>query len=355
MRVAVVGGGINGVMIGWELARQGCGVTLFERSGLMQETSRASSKMLHGGIRYLEHGHLRLVRESLQERAWWLAQAPELVKPFFLTIPVFAHRGRGKLMLGMGVKLYDWLARGSGFPGSRWLDESELVTRFPHIRRQELLGAWEFWDAQMDDYRLGLWAAEQARQAGVRIVPECPVSRVSVEGMVERPDGRESFDRVVNAAGPWARKLLDASGIASRFDLSLVRGSHLVVNRAVAGGCLLQRTDDARVVFLLPWGEHALLGTTEVEQAVPDGAAVADGEIDYLLETYNACFSDGLSRRDVISSFAGVRPIVRSGGNVSRASRESAVERKGRLISVFGGKWTSSRVLAKTVARVAMQ
>lgn len=356
MKVAIVGGGINGIMIAWELARQGCEVVLFERAGLMQATSAASSKMLHGGIRYLEQGHFRLVRESLQERAWWLARAPKsLAGPLALLIPVFENGPRGRWILGAGVKLYDWLARGSGFPVSRWLSHAEVLKRFPTLIADGLIGAWEYWDAQMDDQMLGLWAADQATQAGVDFRTNSRVSRVSAEGALVVNNTEICFDRVVNATGPWAKHLLDESKIKSDFELSLVRGSHLLIDKTVPCGCVLQRKDDGRVVFVLPWGNKALLGTTEVVQETPDTQPPSQMEIDYLLETYNHFFSEPLAEKDVLSMFAGVRPLLRSSGSISRSSRESAVEHKGRLTTVFGGKWTSSHSLANVVAQSVLQ
>lgn len=356
MRVAVVGGGINGVMIAWELALNKCQVVLFERAGIMQATSAASSKMLHGGIRYLEQGRFRMVRQALQERAWWLTQTSrDLARPFALQIPVFEDSPRGRWSLGAGVKLYDWLARGSGFPRSRWVARCEVLETCPTLRSERLQGAWEYWDAQMDDQALGLWAAEQARRAGVDIRINTPVSSVSTDGRLSANGTEIRFDRVVNAAGPWASSLLEKSNIQSETDLSLVRGSHLLIDVNVPCGYVLQRNEDRRIVFVLPWRGKALLGTTEVEQDTPDAVTTSAVEKFYLMETYNRFFSRHLTEEDVIDSFAGVRPLIKSSGNVSRATRESAIERKDRLISIFGGKWTASRSLAQTVARVVLQ
>jgi glycerol-3-phosphate dehydrogenase len=350
MKVAVIGGGINGVMTAWAFAQRGDSVDLFEKDQLMSATSRSSSKMLHGGLRYLEHGHLGLVREALHERSWWIRQAPHLASPLELLVPIYRNGERAKWLVGVGVKLYDLLAMGSGFPRSRWYGADEVVERFPGLKRDELLGAYGYWDARMDDYQLGMWAAEKARQAGVSIHEQTAVVRIDpVTGGVDTAKSSTCYDRVINVAGPWVQKLLASSVITSDYRLDLVRGSHIVIPGKLKQGCVIQVPGEKRILFVLPYGENTLVGTTEVSQVDPDQCAPSDQEIDYLITNYNRWFCTGVVRRDIIESFAGIRPIVASKRDFSAASRESVVERQGRLVNVFGGKWTTSRALAKTV------
>lgn len=356
MKVAVIGGGINGIMTAWELARRGCGVDLFEKDRLMSATSSASTKMLHGGLRYLEHGHFSLVREALRERSWWLSQAPDFARPIEIMLPVYSGVGRPRWQLSLGVRLYDLLALGTGFAKGRWHSADELRERLPALESNCLQGAYSYWDGQMDDQRLGLWAAEQASRAGVTIHEGSPVSQVEPgNGMIEVSGRRRSFDRVVNVAGPWAGQLLADSAIASRYSLDLVRGSHVILTGSIDCGCVLQVPGERRILFVLPWQGNTLLGTTEVRQATPCHPVAEQGEIEYLLTTYNRFFSDRRTERDIVDVFAGVRPIVASSNDFSAASRESVIERRQRLISVFGGKWTTSRALAVAVANITLQ
>lgn len=356
MKVAVIGGGINGIMTAWAFARRGDVVDLYEKGSLMSATSRASSKMLHGGLRYLEYGHLALVREALLERSWWVKQAPHLASPLELLIPVFRNDGRPKWVVGTGLKLYDLLARGSGFPRRRWYPANEVEKRFPGLRRDGLKGAYGYWDARMDDYRLGLWAAARASSAGVRMHEQTPVLTIDPEsGQIRTPLGTDTYDRVVNAAGPWASCLLAQCGVSSAYRLDLVRGSHIVIGGRLDQGCVLQAPGEKRILFVLPHGEHTLIGTTEVSQSTPDDCAPSNEELDYLVGNYNRFFSSGLCRQGIVSSFAGVRPIVASELDFSAASRESVIERKGKLINVFGGKWTTSRALADAVVKASLQ
>ena len=355
MKVAVIGGGINGVMAAWALAEAGCETHLFERGELMSETSAASSKMLHGGIRYLEQGHFGLVREALAERAWWLEKAPHLTRKIPLLIPIYRHGPRNRFVIGAGVMLYDLLARGSGFPAGRWQSRADTLSRLPYLNPEGLVGAWEYWDGLMDDRALGLWAAGQARAAGVRIHTHAPVQRLAASGDVLINGHSTSFDRVINAAGPWTGALLRASHIESDHTLDLVRGSHLVIARSVPCGVALQDAGSRRVVFLLPQGERALFGTTEVLQTTPAPAVPSAEEVQFLLDAYHRAFDDVLVEDDIVGRFAGLRPVVRAGADFSAASRESVIEVRGRVVTVFGGKWTTARALAERIVEVVRQ
>jgi glycerol-3-phosphate dehydrogenase len=353
LRIAVVGAGINGVMSAWALAEAGHAVVLFERGEPMSETSRASTKLLHGGLRYLEHGSFALVREGLRERAWWLQAAPHLAHRIEIVLPLYRGAPRGRLAIKAGLIGYDLLAGAKRLGWHRWLAADELVRRLPSLRPDGLLGGYAFFDGQMDDHALGLWALEQARARGVELRSHARVTQVDVEGGLRCGAEPEGFDFVVNAAGPWAGALLAASGIASQHRLDLVRGSHLLLNRTIEFGLLLQSPDDGRVGFVLPYQGRTLIGTTEVRQTLDEPIACSDAERDYLLRMLNAAFSPGIGPADVADRFAGVRPLV--GGNAAPASaisREYALERHGRLLTVFGGKWTTARALGRKVAAV---
>lgn len=351
MKIAVIGGGINGIMAAWELARRGCSVDLFEKGSLMSATSRASTKMLHGGLRYLEYGHFGLVREALQERAWWIAQAPALARPIEILLPVFAGHGRPGWQVGLGVRLYDLLATGSGFRKGHRYSANEVLAILPSLKSAGLLGAYAYWDGQMDDFQLGLWAAEQAQKAGVNVHENSLVERVDPEtGVIAVNGASRGYDRLVNATGPWAEQLINNSSPPSQYRLDLVRGSHIILAGSLEKGCVLQVAGERRILFVLPYKGNILLGTTEVRQSEPDPIPPSESEIAYLLANYNLFFQEARTAKDVIDSFSGVRPIVASKENCSSASRESVIESRARLVNVFGGKWTTSRSLAIAIA-----
>ena len=352
-RIAVIGGGINGTMSAWALAQAGAKVTLFEADQLMSKTSRASTKMLHGGLRYLANFEFAMVRESLQERRWWRSQKTGLVQPIAIVVPIPKHDLSRRILVGLGVKLYDLLAAGSGFPRSRWLNQKALRQRFPGLKVDRLSGGWEYWDAQMDDYALGLWAADQARRAGVAVLENVRITRITTEGRLTLAGASqktpEQFDLIVNAAGPWAEQLLDDSGISHDHGLTLIRGSHLLVTPTPQTGLALPHRDN-RLIFFLPYQSKGLLGTTEVDQAIDDPLQASSQEIDELTQCYADWFETPLERKEIQEVFSGLRPVVRqTGRSLSAASREAVIETRGRIVTVWGGKWTTSRQLGLSV------
>lgn len=356
MRAGVVGGGINGVMAAWQLALSGCEVTLFERGELMSATSAASTKLLHGGIRYLETAHFRLVREALHERAWWIGQAPHLAHPLALLLPVYAGARRSRFKLRLGLSLYDLLAGAARLGRSRWLDRDAVRARLPGLRTEGLQGAFEFHDGQMDDHALGLWAAGRAAEAGVAFRRHTAVRRVDVAGRITLADGStHAFDRVLNVAGPWAEQLLRDSGVRSAYRIDPVRGSHLLIDRPLAQGVIVEMPGTERVCFVLPYQGRTLVGTTEERQDLDSPVACSAEEYAALKRVHDTYFDPPLSGSDTIQTFAGLRPLLASNEDPTRASREAALDRQGVLISVFGGKWTTARVLGMRAAELAMR
>jgi glycerol-3-phosphate dehydrogenase len=204
----------------------------------------------------------------------------------------------------------------------------------------------------MDDHALGLWAAEKAAAAGVRIHTDTPVEAISPDATLRVDGCRSSFDRVVNATGPWARELLDASGIAARHDLDLVRGSHLLLDHPCQSAFLLQSPSDGRVCFVLPHQNKTLVGTTEVRQKLAGPICCSPAETSYLLELYHYYFPS--NRAEICRVFSGLRPLVRSHSNPNKATRDCAIETTAKVVTVYGGKWTTARAVGLRVAETAV-
>ncbi len=349
MNIGIVGGGINGLCCAWHLARQRHDVHLYERDMLMRATSCASSKLLHGGLRYLENGEFRLVREALRERDAWILRAPELARPLRLIMPIYKNGRRSRFMVAAGLFLYDHLAGKSQLPGAKWLKPSEIMGRDPALNDQNLLGGYEFSDGQMDDYALGLWVAEQAKAKGVQILEASEVMSIDTEGRITTANGDiRKHDFVLNVAGPWANRLLEQSNIPTPYRLDLVRGSHLILDQPCNQACLLEVPGERRIYFVLPWKGQTLLGTTEVRQSLDESIECSDFERNYLLAAYKHYWPN--SNAKVSQSFAGLRPLLHSANDPSRATREYAIHRTGKLITVLGGKWTTAMALAEKVS-----
>ena len=353
MKIAVVGGGVNGLTCAWELAKVGHDVTLFERDGLMQATSRSSSKLLHGGLRYLENGEIRLVFEALSERDKWFERAPHLAKPLPMIYPIFRNGRRSRWIVAVGVWVYKLLSIRSDLPSPQWVSKVDIVNRQPQLKIQDLLGGFEFYDGQMDDYSLGMWVAEQCKISGVTILENTEVDTVSVDGALKTSDGEAyQFDKIVNVAGPWAEFLLQKSISGSPIKLDLIRGSHLIVKRSCKQAYLLEVPNERRIFFVLPWQEKTLIGTTEVRQNLDEPIECSKSESDYLIKAYNHWMAEPISESDIDSTFAGVRPLLTSEDDPSRVTREYAIRTDGKLISVFGGKWTTTCALAEKIMKV---
>lgn len=357
--VAVIGGGINGLCIAWELARRGWGVELFERGRCLAQTSNASTKLLHGGLRYLEQGHLALVAESLRERSRWLRDAPQHCRWLPLLLPILRQRMRPAWQWRLGLGLYDGLALGRLPSFARWLTPAAVADLQPDLVVEGLQGAWQFWDGQMDEQGLGHWVKDQAISCGVEIHEQLPVERLTPSGQLTSAAGTAQFDWLVNAAGPWAVELLERSGLVTDVRLDLVRGSHLLVpaptGATLAGtGLFVEVPRSARIAFLLPYQGELLVGTTEEVQGLQEPITSSASErelLQILVARHLPSWADSARRHGRF--FAGLRPIVRNNADVSRASRDAVIRRHWRLISVFGGKWTTSRALAERLAHAA--
>ena len=351
MRIAVVGGGINGLGVAWELARRDYEVTLLEKGRCGAQTSANTTKLIHGGIRYLERGHVGLVRESLRERAWLLEHLPQLVRPVEFYLPVYDDSPRLRSTLSFGLTLYDALAGRKNIERHRSAPADEIAERAP-LTKAQLRGGFRFWDAQTDDYAMARAVAASAMADGVTIRENTRVASLQMDGKQWIVNDGERFDFVVNAAGPWMNELLAANHLRSRYCLTLVRGSHIVLKHRVADvALLLQSLSDRRIFFVLPWKGTTLVGTTEVLHTQPmNGVAATEEEIDYLIARFNRYFRAPIARDDVASTFSGVRPLVGRSANPSAIGREYRIERRGNLINIFGGKMTTFLSLARKVA-----
>lgn len=354
-RIAVVGGGINGAGSAWELVRRGYQVVLFDKGVCGGETSSKTTKMIHGGLRYLERMHFALVRESLRERAWLLEHLPELVKPLQILLPLYEDSPRSRAALKAGLLLYDSLAGRANIERHQFHNLQDFAQLAP-LRTEGLRGGFSYCDAQVDDFELVRTVVASAVRDGATVRERTRVAslrRAGKEWIVRTAQDDESrFDLIVNAAGPWMNELLRENHIRASYVLSLVRGSHLVLKQRVSeNGLLLQSTTDKRVFFVLPWKATTLVGTTEVVQTEPlDGVRASEEEIDYLITRFNRYVKTPISREDVDHTFAGVRPLVGRATNPSAIGRDFRVVRSGNLINVFGGKMTTFMALARKVA-----
>ena len=374
----IVGGGVTGACIARDAAMRGLSVALVDKHDFCHATSSASSKLIHGGLRYLKNFEISLVRESLKERRYWEVIAPHLVHPLPTLLPVYKRKGSPrKLTLRVGLTLYDLLAfdrnrledEDKKLPGHRNLSREEALEIEPTLPTKDLDGAILYYDCQMycperlcfenviDATERGAQVANYAKVTGF-LVDDAEVRGVAVHDELTGEAHEVRAKITVNASGPWADRLLDRlPGTGSSTKITRSKGIH-IITRAITGKNALAIEHDGGHFFLLPWRGHELIGTTDtVFTDDPDAFAVTESDIEGLLATVNAGYpSARLTRDDVLHFYGGLRPLVESGGDDTYdASRRAEVydhaetDGVGRLISALGGKWTTSRHLAEQV------
>jgi len=346
----VLGGGINGAGIARDLALRGVRVALVEQRHFASGTSGKNSQLIHGGLRYLKFLQFHLVRESLQERATLLKLAPHLVTPQPFLMPMYGWPSR--LFYGTGLCIYDWLAGKNNVGRHRVLSSSEVGTIEPSLARQGLTHGAIFYDCQIHSARFVLENLWDASRHGAVVVNYARASR--------RSDGITITDALSGQSFPLqAAKLVDATGAwASRENLRLVRGSHIVIPRVNASdNAIAYFEDSGRIIFVIPWGstrQLSLVGTTDVDHTQgPDNVRISSEETEYLLRIVRQLFP---SARDTtpISTFSSLRPLIRSDAtSATRTSREHRIWRAADgVVHVAGGKYTTYRVMSEEAANL---
>jgi glycerol-3-phosphate dehydrogenase len=363
--VIVVGAGVNGCGIARDAAMRGLRVLLLDKSDVAAGTTAWSTRLIHGGLRYLEHGELGLVRESLRERETLLRRvAPHLVRPLLMLVPLYAGRRRRRLTVRAGMLAYDLLSMGKSLPRHRMLSSAEAHARAPGLEREGLKGAALFYDAQVEyAERLAVENALSARASGATVITYARVRRLLVEE--NRVRGVEFEDAlggsvhearaglVLNVAGPWVDEVLgDSSG---EHLIGGTKGSHIVVRAfedAPTAAVYTEAVEDGRPFFIIPWDEKLLIGTTDERYAGDLERVEASGrEVEYLLRETNRVLPRArLTRAEVLYTYSGVRPLPRVGeGEEAGITRRHFIEpsRVAGLYSIVGGKLTTYRALAE--------
>ncbi len=361
--LAILGGGITGAGVAFDAATRGWRVALLDKGDFASGTSSASSKLIHGGLRYLEHGEFGLVHEALQERGRLLRSAPHLVRPLPFILPFYQGAAVPAWKWRLGLTVYDLLAGRANLHRSRPLSARLLRRGCPELRDVGLRGGALYHDAQMDDARLCLAVLRTAARHGAILANyveavgfEQSGGRMSAVRARDVLSGRELRVRarqVLNATGPWVDAVCRLAGDASGPHLQPTKGIHLLAPaRHGAAAFLLLHPRDDRVFFVLPWYGRTLLGTTDTfPESGPDDLRVRPEEIAYLLEGYDHYFTPGLTSGELVGSFAGLRPLIQQRpGAPSSLSREYRLfDSPGGLVSVAGGKYTTFRQMAEEI------
>ncbi|MBC8028691.1 MAG: glycerol-3-phosphate dehydrogenase/oxidase [Pyrinomonadaceae bacterium] len=400
--VIIIGAGINGSGIARDAAMRGLSLLLLDKGDVGSGTSSWSTRLIHGGLRYLEHGEFSLVRESLRERECLLHIAPHLVRPLRMSVPIYKGARRGLWTMRAGMLAYDFLSFDKQLPRHRMLSRSETLAQFPGLNPNGLVGAAVYYDAQVEfAERLVIENALSAVAHGATVTTYARVDKLHVDGGAVRaiefrdelpgrsptlgsPAGQPDWGGtvregsngerqsasariVINAAGPWVDELLLNSVPSSERLIGGTKGSHIIVGAfpgAPARALYVEAETDTRPFFIIPWNSHYLIGTTDIRYTgALDHIQIGDDEIDYLLrETNRVIPSAGLTRKEILYTYSGVRPLPFTGGGDSgnRGHRgdsdASSITRRhfirphpnlDNLFSIVGGKLTTYRSLAE--------
>lgn len=361
--MVVVGGGATGVGVAIDAASRGYDVLLLEQSDFGKGTSSRSTKLAHGGVRYLEQGDIGLVMEALKERGLLLQNAPHLVHDLAFVVPNYDWWEAP--FYGLGLKLYRLLAGKYGFGESRILSREETLERLPTLKTEGLRGGAVYYDGQFDDARLLIHMVATAYEQGAILTNYVEVTGVTkdaqgfIDGVTARDlesggELRAGAKVVINATGAFSDRLRRVADPASTPMIAPSQGVHLVFDSAFLAGesaIMVPHTSDGRVMFAIPWHGRTLVGTTDtpISEATLEPVAM-EQEIDFILATAGRYLDKAPTRGDVLSVFAGVRPLVRASGigNTSALSRDHVIhiDRSG-LVNIMGGKWTTYRHMAE--------
>ncbi|MGH9599369.1 MAG: FAD-dependent oxidoreductase [Terracidiphilus sp.] len=359
--IAVVGGGATGMGVAVDAAARGLSVALVEAHDFGKGTSSRSTKLVHGGVRYLEQGNIPLVMSALKERGLLRRNAPHLVHDLAFVVPNYSWWEAP--FYGIGLKLYDLLAGKYGFGPSKLLSREETLERLPGLEPEGLLGGVVYYDGQFDDARLLIHLAMTAADLGAAVINYCPATGFTrdADGYV---NGVTAFDTetgeeltlaarmVVNATGVFTdqvRRMADP-GVEPLMVTS--QGIHLVFDRSFLKGetaLMVPRTSDGRVLFVIPWHGHAVAGTTDTPVDAPTlEPRPLESEIEFILETAGRYLTRPPKRADVLAVYVGLRPLVKGEGRTSTLSRDHVIHVDGSgLLTITGGKWTTYRHMAE--------
>ncbi|MBT5855407.1 glycerol-3-phosphate dehydrogenase/oxidase [bacterium] len=356
----IIGGGINGVAIAREAALRGLSVTLFEKGRLGDGASSNTSKLAHGGLRYLEQFKFGLVRESLRERDLLLKNCPDLVKPMPFIFPVYKGGKRPMWQIAIGLFVYDFFSRKGSLPRHKHLTVSQVQSAVPGINSDLLLGGFCYYDAQMDDAEIVRRNAAHAKDSGAKIIERARVVGVNSNegkavGVLFESEGKVSELKsscILNCSGAWSNGVMAWGNGRQKVSVYPTKGVHLICpSQGLETAMILSAPQDNRIFFVMPWKGKTLIGTTDTDfSGDPDSVKCTDDDQRYLLMAVSHYFPDWKLRdEDVLETFVGLRPLVKEAAkSASDISRDFHLSRSETgVVTLLGGKFTTHRYMAE--------
>ncbi len=352
----IIGGGINGAGIARDAAGRGLSVCLADKGEIGGATSSWSTKLIHGGLRYLENYEFNLVRESLKEREVIHRIAPGITRPMPFIIP-HSKKLRPTWLIKIGLMLYDNLGGKTVIPKSSSLD---LKKEYPNLLKDNYTKGFKYYDIQVDDKKLTQLNIKDAKKNSAEILEYKKVTNVKMKNdswQISLENGQTINSKIlINASGPWINEILkDVIQLNSKKDIRLVKGSHLIVKKMYKEDVAFTlQNKDKRIVFVIPYKENfSLIGTTEVEVNSPEQKGIEEHEIEYLLNSVNNYFLKKINKNDIVDTYSGIRPLIEDFKEASKVTRDYIFDLKVQnnlpLLSIYGGKLTTYRKLAENV------
>tara|TARA_B100001540_G_C15750488_1_gene616756 strand:- start:84 stop:1244 length:1161 start_codon:yes stop_codon:yes gene_type:complete len=355
--IFIIGGGINGAGIARDAAGRGLKVFLAEKNKVGSATSSWSSKLIHGGLRYLENYEFKLVKESLKEREVITSIAPTITKPLPFVIP-HSKKLRSKLLIRLGLFLYDNLGGKTKIPKSSKINFNK---KYSNILKSHFKVGFQYYDVQVDDKKLVEMNIEDAKKMGAHIVENRKVINAnrSKKGWEILLDNDEVVNSkiLINAAGPWINEIVNNVIKANKNkSIRLVKGSHIIIKKLYDQEVAFTlQNDDHRIVFVIPYkNDYSLIGTTEVDVNSPDNPKISNEEKIYLINTINNHFIKQISEEDILDTFSGIRPLIEDFKDASKVTRDYVFDlnlenKNSPLLNIYGGKLTTYRKLSENV------
>jgi len=373
--ICVIGGGATGAGIALDATLRGLKVILIDKSDFAGQTSSKSTKLIHGGVRYLEQAvkkldweQYKMVRKSLRERETLLKNAPHLSRPLALITPCF-NFFEG-IYYTIGMKMYEWISGSQSIAKSQWLSKKETLDLIPELKSKRLSSGVLYYDGQLDDARYCLAIVQSAEANGAVVLNHLQALKfnknedngrlksLNTKDLISGNDYSINAKVFVNATGPFADSIRQMANSKLRPRIKVSRGAHVVLSREVMKGetaILVPKTDDGRVIFMIPWQDQVLIGTTDEADELSENPTLEDYEKTYLLEYVNRYFEKTVMPDQIKSGFAGLRPLLQaqlqSAMNSDTKSlvrdHEVEIDRRSKLVSIMGGKWTTYRLMAK--------
>jgi len=357
--IFIIGGGINGAGIARDAAGRGLKVYLAEKGKVGSATSSWSSKLIHGGLRYLENYEFKLVAESLREREVITRIAPQITKPLPFVIP-YSKRLRSKLLIRLGLFLYDNLGGKTKIPKSSKINFNK---KYKNILQSKFEEGFQYYDVKVDDKKLVEMNIDDSKKMGAEIAEDTKVIDAKRnENYWEITLNNNDVIRskiLINAAGPWINEIINnILKINTKKSIRLVRGSHIITKKLYEEEVAFTlQNDDKRIVFVIPYKEEfSLIGTTEVDVNTPDNPAISDDEKIYLINSINNHFVKQISQVDIVDTYSGIRPLIEDFKEASKVSRDYVFDLNTQnigspLLNIYGGKLTTYRKLSEKVMK----